>query len=545
MAGQTLKSLIVIGLAAVTFSFIFLTTRSDFLVFTGLSLTLPLLLGTLFFGLLMGFYQFREPKLGHSVLTYILFGLLLFLFLITVAYSVILFQFDTLDIGLILSYLQSNTLGEAARFGIEDMALIIVFHIAILIVFSWAIFWLLKRNANMTFIMVLMVFSLIWESPYTKFALHTFTASKIQKAFDIDAHYKVPEIKTRPAKQKNLVIVFLESLEASFAHIPFTAEAMKPLTDLADAHSNFSNIDQVSGLSITIAGIVGSHCGVPFYPKIGTRTQAYVGKELFGDDIDKLDDFYDGVWCLSDQLKADGYNLSYMNGASLNRFSKRNFFYKHGYDTVLGYEEFVARGEDFEINRWGAEDRFLYDQVWNEFQRLADDDAPFALTMLTIATHSPDGYLPKGCEPPIDSDQKFVRAIECSVEDALDLVSKIKAHPKGDDTVIVLMSDHLTHKTNKYNQLNTAEGFRRNYMTVIDQNGARSIPKLGTMLDVYPTLLEVLGYDLTDDRANFGVSLFGSTPSLIEIYGKTTLSWIFERNAALSQFLWTKQAVQN
>ncbi len=58
------------------------------------------------------------------------------------------------------------------------------------------------------------------------------------------------------------------------------------------------------------------------------------------------------------------------------------------------------------------------------------------------------------------------------------------------------------------------------------------------MLDVYPTILEVMGYQIADGQANLGISLLSDTTTLVEKIGPKTLSSALKQNQPLQQFLW-------
>lgn len=61
------------------------------------------------------------------------------------------------------------------------------------------------------------------------------------------------------------------------------------------------------------------------------------------------------------------------------------------------------------------------------------------------------------------------------------------------------------------------------------------------MIDIYPTTLEILGYELSGSRANLGVSLLGNSETLISEFGKTNLNRSISANTMLQRALW-KQA---
>ena len=56
--------------------------------------------------------------------------------------------------------------------------------------------------------------------------------------------------------------------------------------------------------------------------------------------------------------------------------------------------------------------------------------------------------------------------------------------------------------------------------------------------DIFPTILEILGYKLDDNTANLGVSLLSNKKTLAEELSLSELSIVFENSARLQRLLW-------
>ncbi|GLQ34554.1 hypothetical protein GCM10007939_08370 [Amylibacter marinus] len=369
-------------------------------------------------------------------------------------------------------------------------------------------------------------------SPPVNYLWETAFPSKFKSTFDLAGEIAGLDITAKPAHQRNMVIFYLESIEQSYKTLPQTAKAYQPLADFADQNTQFSEQLQVTGADITIAGILASHCGVPFLTKVSNR---YRFKQTSKTEVAE---FMPSVWCLGDQLQADGYTLSYMNGASLQKFSKGAFLRSHGYTRVMGRETLDEQGVDYRKNYFGADDEFLFQALKTEYETLNAAGKPFVLSMLTTATHSPDGFFDATCMPEDDVVSNIPKGISCSVARTLAAIAHMRALPGGDDTIFVVLSDHLSYKNTLYPDLGNMGDQRRNMLTIADGTAARRIAKTGTHLDIYPTLLETLGYQLRDHRANMGISLFSDTPTLIEQHGQDKINKLFRNNAAMADYLW-------
>ena len=237
------------------------------------------------------------------------------------------------------------------------------------------------------------------------------------------------------------------------------------------------------------------------------------------------------VHCLGGQLEQDGYTLSYMNGADAKKYSKRSFLTEHGYIRIFDFYSIDSGALQDRENEWGMSDEVLYEHIRKEIEYLEMQEDPYVLSYLTISTHGPDAYLDHNCSS--DSDIKIPDAIRCSLEQFVALYDDLQAKGYLEDTVVVVMSDHLARGTSLGDQLRAAEG-RSNLFFVLNGPEAGEVERVSTPLDIYPTLLEILGYTIRDGRANFGVSLNSDTPNLVEHFaGPRQVSARFRLNHAL------------
>jgi len=81
---------------------------------------------------------------------------------------------------------------------------------------------------------------------------------------------------------------------------------------------------------------------------------------------------------------------------------------------------------------------------------------------------------------------------------------------------------------------------RRNLFALLNAGEPEEIDKPGVAFDIFPTILEAMGYGLKDDRANMGVSLFSDKPSMASQYGLEQLSDGLVGNRDLAEWLWRK-----
>lgn len=333
---------------------------------------------------------------------------------------------------------------------------------------------------------------------------------------------------SQPEKPRNLVIIYLESLERTYMD-PARFPGLTPrLSALETRAVSFTGLGQTVGADFTIGGMVASQCGTPLILTGGANSGL-------------MSQFLSGATCLGDLLSTAGYKLSYLGGASTTFAGKGAFYQTHGYDEVSGYEELhpLLAEPDYHAE-WGLQDDTLFDLARERFARLASQDQPFVLTLLTLDTHHPNGHADtnRACADRVYGDglNPMLNSVLCDDFLAGQFIEDILSGPHGADTVIAVMSDHLAMVNSAADQLNAVP--RRNLLMILDgsRTDARRIDRAGTTLDTGATLLSYLGFDIP--RLGFGVDLLRDEATMPEYLGVTV-----DDRTALDNHLMGYQAV--
>ncbi len=306
--------------------------------------------------------------------------------------------------------------------------------------------------------------------------------------------------------RKNLVLIYLESVERTYFDEERFPALVQRLRALESRATTFTDVSQTIGAGFTIGGMVASQCGTPLILSGGENSM-------------RVSRFLAGATCLGDLLQDAGYELSYLGGAPLEFAGKGAFYKTHGYDTVQGYDELapIQDTPDYRAE-WGLQDDALFDLARRRMAELARGDKPFALTMLTLDTHHPNGHgdTNKTCRDLKYRDGKnpILNSVVCADTLAAQFVEDILAGPEGKNTVVAVMSDHLAMGNSASGQLEA--GPRRNLFLLIDPEDAvgATVDRPATTLDIGPTILTRLGLGV--DRMGFGVDLLGEAPTLPE-----------------------------
>ena len=308
---------------------------------------------------------------------------------------------------------------------------------------------------------------------------------------------------------KNLVILYLESFERTYLDEERFPNLVTRLRALEDQAIAFTNVSQTTGTGFTIGGMVASQCGIPLILSGGANSM-------------QVNQFLSGATCLGDILNEAGYTLSYLGGASIEFAGKGAFYQSHAYEEVNGLEQLLPTLEDPDYTaEWGVQDDTLFDLARERFDQLSNGNEPFVLTMLTLDTHHPGGHANtnRSCAGMTyqDGSNPMLNSVHCVDDLAAAFVEDILSGPNGANTVVAVMSDHLALVNTSEAKLNA--GPRRNLMFILDPENdtPKKIDRPATTLDIGPTLLSYLGFDIP--RMGFGVDLLGEAPTLPEELG--------------------------
>ncbi len=318
------------------------------------------------------------------------------------------------------------------------------------------------------------------------------------------ALYHVPHIAPATRQPKNLVYIYAESLERTYFDESLFPGLIQGLRELEQEALTFTGVNQVSGTHWTIAGMVASQCGIPL-------VTASSGNSMSG-----IDHFLPGATCLGDVLQAQGYALTFLGGADLEFAGKGKFYASHGFSEILGKSELQSMLNDPDyLNEWGLYDDVLLEYANKRFEQLSQASNPFAMVLLTLDTHHPRGHLSRECDGMRyqAGENPVLNAVKCSDYLISKFARDVMRSPHWENTLIVIASDHLAMGNTATHLLN--QGNRKNMFMVIDADhgNGTTIDKPGTTLDIAPTVLSLLGFDVP--LFGLGRGLLGAEPTLI------------------------------
>lgn len=303
---------------------------------------------------------------------------------------------------------------------------------------------------------------------------------------DFQRHYRTPRIVPTSGDHPNFVFIYAESLERTYFNESIFPGLIKELRLLENQAHSFTNIHSLEGTGYTMGGIVASLCGVPLFSPAHANTMS------------GMDAFFPGATGLTDLLhEKAGYRFAFLGGAPLAFAGKGKFLKTHGFEEMSGFSELHGRVVDKKyINNWGLYDDTLLDMAFERFRELSEEGKRFGLFVLTLDTHHPDGHVSRTAARARYRDGKNPMLNAVAGSDALlaAFVRRIQQSTFGQNTVVVIASDHLAMNNAAIQQLQKGE--RRNLFIVLDPRnpaGAK-INRRGSTLDTGTTLLPFLGF---------------------------------------------------
>ena len=317
-------------------------------------------------------------------------------------------------------------------------------------------------------------------------------------------NYKNPNtLSLKPINKKNIIIIYIESFENGYSDTTLFGENLLSNFTIENSLS-VSNFAQAPGAEWTIAGIVASQCGVPLKVVF-----MHDGNNQGGDGNNG---FVKNATCISDVLSKFGYINVFMNGSPLSFAGLELFLKTHKYDERYG-KEFWLSSKKYSIddmNFWGLQDDDLFKEAKLKLEELISQPKPFNLTILTINTHGPDGFLSKSC---IKSGGKnYSDVVKCTALEMSNFIKYVKTRGYDKTTNIVILGDHMSMPTPLEYKL-ASQNNRSIFNSFVSRQNLSANRNDILHFDFAPTILDLAGVEVVGGRFGLGYNIFGTLSS--------------------------------
>ena len=347
---------------------------------------------------------------------------------------------------------------------------------------------------------------------------------------------------TFPEKKRNLIYIYLESMENTFLSKELGGEldynVIPELYGLARDNINFSNNTdvggcmQISGATWTVRAMVAQTAGIPL--------KIPVEKNSYGD----YSRFLPGVTSITDILHDNGYYQALLVGSDASYGGRSKYFTQHGLDAVYDYYTAISDGiipEDYYV-WWGMEDKYVYEYANQKLTEISASDKPFAFTMLTADTHHIGGY---GCELCGDEySENYENVYSCASKQAADFVKWLSQQDFFGNTTIIIIGDHCSMDA-EYMSRNVSDDYERRIYNCFFNSAvepSKEKERFFSQFDMFPNALAAMGVEIEDDRLGLGVNLFSGSDTLAEKYGFSTFNGYVQQKSNMydAEFLYAK-----
>ncbi|MDI9313254.1 MAG: LTA synthase family protein [Hydrotalea sp.] len=434
-------------------------------------------------------------------------------------------------IAVFLMFGPSALAGGPSEFIINGVILMVLWPLAISLLASgldqWLL-WLFKKAASnaseikkiyqrykiiKSVVVVgwfVLVGSILWHALNGNEFVKMHNKSSADQPDYFQQHYVDPKniAITPPARKKNLVLVYVESLEDNFKDPAFFGRnlmaSMKPM----EQKGFLFNLHTAGTAVETLPGHVASQCGLPLKSTFFTNIDNARGEPAV----------LQNAICLSDILAKHGYYNVFMQAATRYTGGIGYFYGNHHFNEAKSLEYWQTHGygigESDKKGPWGLFDKVIFDEGYKKLQALQaqrqNTDQPFFLIIATIDIHAPVASpCTRGQQP-----QQFDQVVECTSLAIAQFVADADKNGLLKNTELYMMGDHRIVSVSGVDmeKWNKAYPKREPYSFLY---GKDITPKRRdiTHYDVLPTLLELLGFSVAGHRLGFGYSALAEFPN--------------------------------
>ena len=344
--------------------------------------------------------------------------------------------FGKFDVSAVLFHLDHSLAYDGVGDDVVEFAAYLLFGVILIACISF----LSRRDPRVAVLERLTAVILLLFNPITSYAYDTLLNPN-RNGLDLSEVFQPVDVEPSSSTPKNLVLIYLESMEATYAK-PSFGDVYADLDALSAQGLRINGVTQVQDTAWTMAGLVASQCGIPLL------SYGLIMKNR----MKNIESFLPNADCLASQLSAQGYQTRFYGGASLRFAGKGKFLATHGYQTAVGLDE-IPEARRGAVGDWGIYDDRLYDLALDELAELSRQDAPYLLSILTLGAHFPNGYPAQICyemfEDAAEIDSTLL-SVKCTAQLTRDFLARAQTEGYLDNTVVVLLSDHLSQKLPKH-----------------------------------------------------------------------------------------------
>ena len=326
---------------------------------------------------------------------------------------------------------------------------------------------------------------------------------------------------TAPEHKRNLILIYLESLENSFADKNHggnqDTNLIPEITELALQNLNFGKNKNRIGGGLDAIGSTST------FPSMHSRSLGIPNITIYSKT--PILHHYKSLYKI---LNEYGYKQIFFQGNSGLYKQFQQFTIDQKIDEIYGPDDLIQRLDldtaDL-IRKQGY--KTVQDKETFVFanQILDTISEPFSLTFFTIDTHAPSGLYDPDCikiNDEKDEDERLKASARCVSKELNKFLDSLRTKAFYGNTSIVVFGDHLFPG----NRLVKGASDRKwvNFFINPSKAPISKENRLYTDVDMFPTILSSINFNIDGDRLGFGTDLFSDKKTLIESIGLDSLN---------------------
>ncbi|MFM9412873.1 LTA synthase family protein [Peptococcus simiae] len=310
------------------------------------------------------------------------------------------------------------------------------------------------------------------------------------------------------ARGKNVIFIQCESLQNTFLNRTYNGQAITPfLNNLARAPGSiyFTDYFELLGGGNTSDAEFVSMSGL--YPSLqGQAYTSYKGQS----------------YALPAMAEAQGYDRLAMHGNTGTYYNREAIYPAFHFNHIFLGEDY---SQDETINM-GLSDGSFFDQSADRLLAQRQTDRPFFALLVTLSTHAPYDLpakyltIPKEADDPTDFVYRYANCARYTDNALRAFFAQLEEAGLLEDTLIAVYGDHHAMTLTNPSQMASMTrwlGWTPDYDTMMNIPLILKVPGLeeniirdntGSQVDLYPTVLNLLGWD-RQQVPTFGIDLLG------------------------------------
>lgn len=290
----------------------------------------------------------------------------------------------------------------------------------------------------------------------------------------------------------NIVIIFMESLSNEYILINRDNAPLTPfLRELIDKSYYFDRFFS-QGIH-TNQGITSTLYGFPSildYHMFKTYLINEISRSVISifNQESQEEDLIPQYYGLPFDLKKYGYNNLFFMSHTPTFDNIESFLYKNGFDDVYHLHRYDAPSS---VNNWGISDSDLFKNALSIFNLQHKKNIPFLGTIMTISNHPPYYYTDDFKNRGINDSEHSVAYADSCLKTFFEEASKEEWFS---NTIFVILGDHGKNVGEiKYDIPLSLNHVPLIIFSPLFRDMPQQIHNLASQIDVYPTLMGILG----------------------------------------------------